>query len=78
MLFLGVVLILNFEKLIKENMRNAKPLKEIDYKGSDNLFYCGKCHTRKQRVLIANGEKSVVPCLCVCAAERIKKEKARL
>lgn len=45
---------------------------EGDYLGEDNLYYCGKCHTRKQTVFEFLGK--VVPCVCKCEAEEIKTE----
>lgn len=46
-------------------------INEGDYVGEDNLYYCGKCNTRKQTVVNLFGEERTVPCLCKCkAAER--------
>lgn len=45
---------------------------EGDYLGEDNLYYCGKCHTRKQTLFEYLGK--VVPCVCKCEAEEIKAE----
>lgn len=47
---------------------------EGDYIGSDNLYYCGKCHTRKQCAITFLGKQKVVPCVCKCRAEEIKRE----
>lgn len=47
---------------------------EGDYIGEDNLYYCGKCHTRKQTVIELFGSKRVVPCICECKANEIKAE----
>lgn len=45
-------------------------LEDGDYKGEDGLYYCGKCHTKKQTVVDLFGEQRKVMCLCKCAAER--------
>lgn len=47
---------------------------EGDYLGDDNLYYCGKCHTRKQCVVSLFGSDRVVPCICKCREEAIKAE----
>ena len=46
---------------------------EGDYLGEDNLYYCGKCHTRKQTVFEFLGK--IVPCVCKCEAAKLKAEK---
>ena len=45
-----------------------------DYVGEDNLYYCGKCNTRKQTAITVFGNNRVVPCVCKCRAEAIKAE----
>lgn len=47
---------------------------EGDYIGDDNLYYCGKCHTRKQTAVEVFGHTRVVPCICKCKADEIKRE----
>lgn len=47
---------------------------EGDYVGDDSLYYCGKCHTRKQTVVHVFGADRIVPCICKCKAEEIKRE----
>ena len=47
---------------------------EGDYIGEDNLYYCGKCNTRKQTVITIFGETKIVPCVCECRAAEIKTE----
>jgi DNA replication protein DnaC len=47
---------------------------EGDYIGEDNLYYCGKCNTRKQTVIKLFGEQKVVACICECRAAEIKAE----
>lgn len=45
-----------------------------DYVGDDNLYYCGKCKTRKQTVVNLFGSVRIVPCICKCKAAEIKLE----
>lgn len=47
---------------------------EGDYLGEDNLYYCGKCNTRKQTAITMFGDVKVVPCICECKAAKIKAE----
>lgn len=47
---------------------------EGDYVGEDNLYYCGKCHTRKQTEINLFGKKRIVACICKCKADEIKAE----
>jgi DNA replication protein DnaC len=47
---------------------------EGDYVGEDNLYYCGKCNTRKQTVVDLLGKIRVVACICECKAAEIKAE----
>jgi DNA replication protein DnaC len=46
-----------------------------DYKGNDNLIYCGKCKTAKQVKIEVNGVKMTPFCMCKCEAEKYEKEK---
>lgn len=48
---------------------------EGDYLGEDNLYYCGKCNTRKQTVVNLFGEDRLVPCICKCRQEELEAEK---
>lgn len=50
---------------------------EGDYLGDDNLYYCGKCHTRKQSVFALFDKQKVVPCVCRCKAEEIRLEEEK-
>lgn len=45
-----------------------------DYVGEDNLYYCGKCRTRKQTVVDLFGKQRIVPCVCKCKADAMKAE----
>lgn len=47
---------------------------EGDYIGDDGLWYCGKCHTKKQtEVVLPWGIKRPM-CLCKCETERVERE----
>lgn len=59
---------------IIEKAQETANIAEGDYLAEDNLYYCGKCHTRKQTVITLFGEKKVVPCICECKAAEIKAE----
>lgn len=62
-----------FDLLIERAQETAN-IGEGDYLGEDNLYYCGKCHTRKQTAVTLFGKNRVVPCICKCKAEEIKAE----
>lgn len=47
---------------------------EGDYIGEDGLWYCGKCHTRKQARVEILGVVREPMCLCRCEAERRERE----
>ena len=67
----------SFEKVVETLISKAKETGNIiegDYVGEDNLYYCGKCHTRKQTVVNMFGKVKVVPCICECKAAEIKAE----
>lgn len=57
-----------------EKAKETINIVEGDYIGSDNLYYCGKCHTRKQCAITVFGNHKVVPCVCKCRAEEIVRE----
>lgn len=70
-----------FEKIIasieaKASETNGKNLG--DYIGDDGLLMCGNCNTKKQCVVEIFGEKRTPFCLCKCAQEKAKAEKATL
>ena len=62
---------LAMESLIEKAQETAN-IVEGDYIGEDNLYYCGKCRTRKQTVIHVFGGTRVVPCICECKAAEIK------
>lgn len=61
------------ESFIQKAQETAN-IVEGDYLGDDNLYYCGKCHTRKQTVISVFSSTKVVPCICECRAAEIKAE----
>ena len=66
-----------FENIIELIIERAKETENItagDYVGEDNLYYCGKCHTRKQTAVELFGNTRVVPCICQCRADELKAE----
>lgn len=68
---------MGFENVIETIIDRAKETANIDagdYVGDDNLYYCGKCHTKKQTVIELFGSTRVVPCICQCKAAEIKAE----
>jgi DNA replication protein DnaC len=60
--------------LLIQKAQETANIVEGDYVGDDNLYYCGKCHTRKQTVVNMFGKIRVVPCICECRAAEIKAE----
>lgn len=64
--------------LIIERAKETANISAGDYVGEDNLYYCGKCHTRKQTAFMLFGEQKIAPCLCQCrVAEREAEEESR-
>ena len=59
---------------IIEKAQETANIVEGDYVGEDNLYYCGKCNTRKQTVVNMFGKTKIVPCICECRAAEIKAE----
>ena len=67
----------SFSHAIENLIQRAKETANIvegDYVGEDNLYYCGKCNTRKQTVINLFGEQKIVPCICQCRDAEIKAE----
>ena len=61
---------------------SAATMENGDYIGDGGLLYCGKCHTRKERIVTfpagLMGPEEVerkVPCVCTCRQEAMAKEK---
>ena len=68
---------MSFSAAIEAIILKAKETNNIvagDYVGDDNLYYCGKCNTRKQCAVNLLDQLRVVPCICKCKAEEIKRE----
>lgn len=66
-----------FESAINLIIERAKETANInagDYVGEDNLYYCGKCHTRKQTAISLFGETKIAPCICKCRSDELKAE----
>lgn len=66
-----------FESAMEFIIERAKETANItagDYVGEDNLYYCGKCHTRKQTAVNLFDAIRIVPCICKCRADEIKAE----
>jgi DNA replication protein DnaC len=61
------------ELLITKAQETAN-IVEGDYLGKDNLYYCGKCKTRKQTIFTGLGDTRVVPCICECEVAKRKAE----
>lgn len=57
-----------------ERIKRQHPPNDGDYI-KNGLLYCGKCHTRKQRKITICGIEQIVPVVCKCRAEEIKREK---
>ena len=60
--------------LIIERAKETANISAGDYVGEDNLYYCGKCHTRKQTAIILFDETKIAPCICKCRADELKAE----
>jgi DNA replication protein DnaC len=60
--------------LIIERAKETANINAGDYVGEDNLYYCGKCHTRKQTAVVLFGDTKIAPCICKCRADELKAE----
>ena len=60
--------------MIIERANKTANIAECDYVGEDNLYYCGKCHTRKQTPVEVFGTTRIAPCICKCRADERKAE----
>jgi DNA replication protein DnaC len=60
--------------LIIERAKVTNNIVEGDFVGEGNLYYCGKCRTKKQTVVNLFGDSRIVPCICQCRADEIKAE----
>ena len=53
---------------------NPSQPKEDEYLGEDNLLYCARCGTARQKQLTVLDRSYLVRCLCHCQAEAAQKE----
>lgn len=54
---------------------SAIPVNDGDYIDDEGLLCCGKCHTRKQTIIVlANGKQLKPRCVCKCEQERMHAE----
>ena len=63
-----------FVEMLIQKAHETGNIVEGDYIGDDNLYCCGKCHTRKQTAVTLFGVTKIVPCICECKAAEIKAE----
>ena len=64
-------------RVVESMIRKAEETANIvegDYVGADNLYYCGKCNTKKQTIVNLFGKDRLVPCICKCRADAIAAE----
>ena len=63
---------------IAKSSESTIPVNEGDYIDDEGLLCCGKCHTRKQTVIVlANGKQLKPRCVCKCEQERMKEEEEK-
>ena len=60
--------------MLADKVKRTANIYPDDYIGEDNLYYCGKCHTRKQTIINIFDTVRTVPCVCECQAARVKAE----
>lgn len=60
---------------IAKASENTIPVNDGDYIDSEGLLCCGKCHTRKETIIVlANGKQLKPRCVCKCEQERMQEE----
>lgn len=63
---------------IAQASENTIPINDEDYIDSEGLLCCGKCHTRKQTIIVlANGKQLKPRCVCKCEQERMHEEEKK-
>lgn len=63
---------------IAKASENTIPINDGDYIDSEGLLCCGKCHTRKQTVIVLTNGKTLKPrCVCKCEQERMHEEEEK-
>ena len=60
--------------MLADKVKRTANISTDDYIGEDNLYYCGKCNTRKQTVINIFDTVRTVPCVCECQAAKMKAE----
>jgi DNA replication protein DnaC len=61
-------------QVMSHSQEEVNPQQPEDYTGKDGLLYCGVCHQKKQtRVKLFDVEK-VVPVICKCRQDELKRE----
>ena len=61
-------------ELVIEQANKTANIADGDYVGEDNLYYCGKCRTKKQTVIHLFDKTRIVPCVCKCRADAMRAE----
>lgn len=63
---------------IAKASENTIQINDGDYIDSEGLLCCGKCHTRKQTIIVlANGKQLKPRCVCKCEQERMHEEEEK-
>ena len=63
---------------IAKASENTIPINDGDYIDSEGLLCCGKCHTRKQTIIVlANGKQLKPRCVCKCEQEHMHEEEEK-
>lgn len=63
---------------IAKASENTIPINDGDYIDSEGLLCCGKCHTRKETIIVlANGKQLKPRCVCKCEQERMHEEEEK-
>lgn len=63
---------------IAKASENTIPVNDGDYIDDEGLLCCGKCHTRKQTIIVlANGKQLKPRCVCKCEQERMQEEEEK-
>lgn len=55
----------------------AEQINESDYKGEDDLWYCGVCHKPKQKRIDSSFIKATVWCICDCKAKELEDQRKK-
>lgn len=64
---------------IAQASENTIPINDGDYIDSEGLLCCGKCHTRKETIIVlANGKQLKPRCVCKCEQERMHEEEEKM